>query len=88
MLLDEEKSDGAAACTSDAPEDEESIVLLGVDARRWDVSALVRWIVSRAAADQKISDVFLVGGSMAQNGTSRPEAHRISSNNIIKLLAS
>ena len=88
MLLDDEESDGDAACTSDTPEDEESIALLGVDARRWGVPALVRRIVSRAAADQKISDVFRVGGSMAQNAISKPEAHRISLNNIIKLLAS
>jgi hypothetical protein len=42
ILLDEEWSDGAAACTSDAPEDEESIALLGVGARRWGVPALRR----------------------------------------------
>jgi hypothetical protein len=40
ILLDKEWSDGAAACTSDAPEDEESIALLGVDPRRWGVPSL------------------------------------------------
>ena len=61
MLLDEEKSDGAAACTSDAPEDEESIALLGVDAGRWGVLALGRSVSRGSGRRWPRKDTSLVG---------------------------